>query len=44
VLISVTAATALVVLYFGISPIWFLVAGAIGGILWAVYRGKGAQG
>ena len=43
VLISVTAATALVVWYFGISPIWFLVAGAIGGILWAAYRGKGAD-
>jgi chromate transporter len=39
ILIALAAATALVVWYFAISPVWFLVAGAVGGLLWAA-RGK----
>lgn len=39
VLIAIAAATAIVVWHFAISPIWFLVAGAIIGLLWAA-RGK----
>ncbi len=39
ILIALAAATALVVWYFTISPVWFLVAGAVGGLLWAA-RGK----
>lgn len=42
-LMAVAAATALVVWYFGISPVWFLFAGAVGGVLWAAKRGKEAQ-
>ena len=40
-LISVSAATALVVWYFGVSPVWFLLAGGVGGIIWALFAGKG---
>ncbi len=40
VLISVAAATALVVWYFGFSPVWLLIVGAIGGALWVAKRGK----
>lgn len=36
---AVAAATALAVWYFGISPVWLLVAGAVVGLLWAS-RGK----
>lgn len=39
IFIALAAATALVVWYFAISPVWFLVAGAVGGLLWAA-RGK----
>ena len=39
ILIALAVATALVVWYFAISPVWFLVAGAVGGLLWAA-RGK----
>lgn len=39
-LMAVSAATALLVWYFGMSPVWFLVAGAIAGILWAASKGK----
>ena len=39
-LIAVAAATAVIVWYFGFSPVWFLVAGAIGGVLWAARQGK----
>jgi chromate transporter len=42
-LIAVAAATALVVWYFGISPVWLLVAGAAWGILWVARRGKGVN-
>jgi chromate transporter len=40
VLISVAAATALAVWYFGFSPVWLLIAGAIGGVLWVAKQGK----
>ena len=40
VLISVAAATALAVWYFGFSPVWLLIAGAIGGALWVAKRGE----
>ena len=40
VLIAVAAATALTVWYFGFSPVWLLLAGAVGGALWAAKRGK----
>ena len=40
VLIAVAAATALSVWYFGFSPVWLLIAGAMGGALWAAKRGE----
>ena len=40
VLIAVAVATALTVWYFGFSPVWLLLAGAVGGALWAAKRGK----
>ena len=43
VLIAVAAATALTVWYFGFSPVWVLIGGALGGILWAARRGKGVS-
>ena len=36
---AIAAATALAVWYFGISPVWLLVAGAVVGLIWAS-RGK----
>lgn len=39
-LIAVAAATSLVVWYFGISPVWLLLAGAMGGLLWAANNGR----
>ncbi len=39
-LIAVAAATSLVVWYFGISPVWLLMAGAMGGVLWAANNGR----
>ena len=42
-LIAVAAATALLVWYFGFSPIWVLIAGAIGGALWVAKRGEEGQ-
>lgn len=41
-LIAVAAAIALVVWYFGLSPVWFLMAGALGGVLWVAKCGKEA--
>jgi chromate transporter len=38
--LSIAAATALIVWYFGFSPIWLLIVGAIGGILWFAKRGE----
>lgn len=38
-LIAVAAATALAVWYFGFSPVWALIAGAVGGALWVAKRG-----
>lgn len=43
VLIAVAAATALLVWYFGFSPVWVLIAGAIGGALWVAKRGEEGQ-
>ena len=43
VLIAVAAATALLVWYFGFSPIWVLIVGAIGGALWVAKRGEEGQ-
>lgn len=40
VLIAVAAAVAVVVWYWGFSPIWLLLAGASAGALWAARRGK----
>ena len=39
-MISVALLTAVVVWYFGISPIWFLIAGAVVGLLCAACKGK----
>ena len=39
-MVAVALATALLVWYFGISPVWFLVGGALGGALYAASRGK----
>ncbi|MBQ3174162.1 MAG: chromate transporter [Alistipes sp.] len=41
-LMAVAADTALVVWYYGLSPVWFLMAGALGGVLWVAKRGKEA--
>lgn len=41
-LMAVAAATALVVWYYGLSPVWFLMAGALCGVLWVAKRGKEA--
>lgn len=41
-LLAISTATALVVWHFGLSPVWFLLAGAVGGILWAAKQGKEA--
>jgi chromate transporter len=39
-MIAVALATAVIVWYFGISPIWFLIGGGIVGLLCAARRGK----
>lgn len=39
-LMAVAVAVAVAVWYFGMSPVWFLLAGAMGGILWAARQGK----
>ncbi len=41
-LLAISTATALVIWHFGLSPVWFLLAGAVGGILWAAKHGKEA--
>ena len=38
-LMALAAATAVIVWYFAISPVWFLIGGAVAGLLWAA-RGK----
>ena len=40
--ISIALATAVVVWHFGFSPIWLLIAGAIGGVMWIAAKGKEA--
>ena len=39
-MVSVALATAVVVWHFGISPVWFLIGGAMVGLLWAARKGK----
>ena len=39
-LMAVAGVTALSVWYFGFSPVWLLIVGAIGGALWVAKRGK----
>ena len=39
-MMSIAAATAIAVWYFGLSPVWFLVAGAMGGIVWATLKAR----
>lgn len=39
-MIAVALATAVVVWHFGISPIWFLIGGAVVGLLWAAHNGR----
>ena len=39
-MISVSAVVAFVIWHFGISPIYLLLAGAVGGALWVAARGK----
>ena len=41
--VSIALATAVVVWYFGFSPIWLLIVGAIGGVLWYARRGEEAE-
>lgn len=41
--VGIALATAVVVWHFGLSPIWLLIAGAIGGILWYARRGEEAE-
>lgn len=41
--VALAMAVAVVVWYFGISPVWFLVAGAVAGVALAAYRGKGVK-
>ena len=42
-MVAVALATALLVWYFGISPVWFLIGGALCGALYAASRGKGVK-
>ena len=39
-MVAVALATAVVVWHFGVSPIWFLIGGAVVGVLWAAHRGR----
>lgn len=39
-LVAISAATALTVWHFGISPIWFLISGVLGGVVWAARIGE----
>lgn len=39
-LIALAAAITLVIWYFGVSPIYLLIAGAVAGLAWAATRGK----
>ena len=41
--VSIALTTAVVVWHFGFSPIWLLIAGAIGGVLWYARRGEEAE-
>ena len=39
-LIALAAAITMVIWYFGVSPIYLLIAGAVAGLVWAATRGK----
>lgn len=39
-MVSVALATAVVVWHFGLSPVWFLIGGAVAGVLWAAHSAK----
>ena len=39
-LIALAAAITMVIWYFGVSPIYLLIAGAVAGLAWAATRGK----
>lgn len=42
-MIAIAATTALIVWHFGISPVWFLVAGAIAGVVYATIKSRRAK-
>jgi chromate transporter len=42
-MVAVALATAMLVWYFGISPVWFLIGGALCGALYAASIGKGGK-
>ncbi|HIZ15858.1 MAG TPA: chromate transporter [Candidatus Tidjanibacter faecipullorum] len=42
--IGLAAIAALIVWLLGVSPIWFILVGAVGGILYTFYNRKGASG
>ena len=42
--IGLAAIAALIVWLLGVSPIWFILVGAVGGILYTFYNRKGAPG
>ena len=42
-LIALAAAITMVIWYFGFSPIYLLIAGAVAGLAWAAMRGKEAE-
>lgn len=42
-MIAIAAATALIVWHFGISPVWFLVAGAAAGVVYATIKSRRAK-
>lgn len=41
-MVAIAAATALIIWHFGISPVWFLVAGALAGVLYAAVKTRRA--
>jgi chromate transporter len=41
-LVAIAAATALAIWHFGYSPVWFLLVGAVGGVVWATINARRA--
>jgi chromate transporter len=41
-LVAIAAATALAIWHFGYSPVWFLLVGAVGGVVWTTINGRRA--